>query len=748
MKKSLLNYLPSKKATYTSVLFWGFYFIATVCFAQNIDIVKGSLRINKIEYDTLGTYKNNLCAIRIHGKWGFTDSEGNLIIQPQYDDDPLAVTNYYFYHNLAPVKKNGKWGYINKGGNVEIPFMYDEADPISSSGMGYGARVKKNGKVNYIDSYGKLILKEWVDDGSVFGIYLTVKKSGKYGIINQSGSAILPFEYDTIESSEFGGVSAGKKDNKYYIITTGGHVVDKPYDKVLIYKFCILAINGTNYDFYSLKDVRTILCDGGIELSETRSDQFFIYKNKGLVGLLDMKGNVIAEPIFAKIDRDEKGDFIASYQDSLISLTVPIDYSYNHASFLETINKKHKKASTNPIVGFLKWFFYDVYKEKWEASNSILGGILTLIGVFLIQLIIIIGPAIGIFSLIYALITEPITRFISSIHYDKVNKRWIKTAAVLNKNNTVDSTIGDNDSAFKTFYNETLTPIIEELKLFRKNKLWKYRLWTYIPLLIIIFSNIAGNVTGVKLVTSFGITALIIFFPIFKNIMKRTRKSREKGSYSYYCKEKIIPQITAFIDESISFQAEQPVDWVNLLEVVANPYFQVWDSRDFRKYKAGDLFTGNYKGINYKFTDYEGYLFFEADLNIQFSGCTRVDMLPDKFRMIDGKKTQMDNPQFEEFFDTTTDNPIEARIFLTPVMMQRMLEIKDMEFRNCHFKFEENKMQIALYYGKDLFEYSLFSKRDLEYNLQYYYYKSIVSLYNILTTMKINESLDYWKRKK
>ena len=53
------------------------------------------------------------------GKWGFVDSNGNVIVDYIYDD----VTEQNLY-GFAGVKKAGKWGSINKDGQVVIEPTY------------------------------------------------------------------------------------------------------------------------------------------------------------------------------------------------------------------------------------------------------------------------------------------------------------------------------------------------------------------------------------------------------------------------------------------------------------------------------------------------------------------------------------------------------------------------------------------------------------------------------------------------
>ena len=68
-------------------------------------------------------------AVRLDGKWGFINKEGNLVIKPQYEDARP------FSNGFAAVKIDGKWGYINSEDyKLVIPAEYDEAKEMGSLG--------------------------------------------------------------------------------------------------------------------------------------------------------------------------------------------------------------------------------------------------------------------------------------------------------------------------------------------------------------------------------------------------------------------------------------------------------------------------------------------------------------------------------------------------------------------------------------------------------------------------------------
>lgn len=70
-------------------------------------------------------------AVQIDGKWGFVDTEGKIVIEPQYDD---ALS---FVNGFAAVCKDGQWGYINTANEACVDFQFDGALNFNESGVSF-----------------------------------------------------------------------------------------------------------------------------------------------------------------------------------------------------------------------------------------------------------------------------------------------------------------------------------------------------------------------------------------------------------------------------------------------------------------------------------------------------------------------------------------------------------------------------------------------------------------------------------
>ncbi len=83
-------------------------------------------------------------AVKKDGKWGFVDTEGKMVISPQFED----ARSFSYGH--AAVKQNGKWGFINNSGKVVVEPIFEDAKDMNSSGNIF---VKENGAWQLISFY-------------------------------------------------------------------------------------------------------------------------------------------------------------------------------------------------------------------------------------------------------------------------------------------------------------------------------------------------------------------------------------------------------------------------------------------------------------------------------------------------------------------------------------------------------------------------------------------------------------------
>ena len=84
---------------------------------------------------------NGPAAVCIDGKWGFVDTAGNIVIEPQFEGARS------FNIGLGAVCMDGLWGYINTSGTFRIECQFEDCQSFATNGI---AAVKENDIWKYV----------------------------------------------------------------------------------------------------------------------------------------------------------------------------------------------------------------------------------------------------------------------------------------------------------------------------------------------------------------------------------------------------------------------------------------------------------------------------------------------------------------------------------------------------------------------------------------------------------------------
>ena len=135
-----------------------------------------------------------LVPVRLDGKWGYSNTNGEMIITNKYS------SAYYFKDGLARVSYEGKTGFINREGSFIINPEWDNASYWFYDGL---VSVQKNGKYGFIDSSGNLVVKnQYYDVKSFSEGRAAVLIGDKWGFINTRGEVVIEPKFDD-ESDRF-----------------------------------------------------------------------------------------------------------------------------------------------------------------------------------------------------------------------------------------------------------------------------------------------------------------------------------------------------------------------------------------------------------------------------------------------------------------------------------------------------------------------------------------------------------------
>jgi hypothetical protein len=66
--------------------------------------------IDRVQYDSAGSFSEQLAGVELNGSSGYIDHNGACVIRPQFDRAA------HFSEGLAAVQVGQKWGYVSPGG--------------------------------------------------------------------------------------------------------------------------------------------------------------------------------------------------------------------------------------------------------------------------------------------------------------------------------------------------------------------------------------------------------------------------------------------------------------------------------------------------------------------------------------------------------------------------------------------------------------------------------------------------------
>ena len=265
-------------------------------------------------YDVIySTYDDRLFMVRRNGKYGFFDIDGKEILPCTYDN---AVN---FSEGIGWCMCKGIWYAINTEGkslfkltdvNSDLPIIYPFKDGIGT------AVIENNGKsawrIIYKDGNSTIIndCKFAIPWG--YGLIRVEMNGGGMGLIDKKQNVILPAKHDEINGFRHGMAifkdAEGPRNYRYGVIdSTGSVVVPCSYKYVNNMENGFISINDNGKEWYVNKKGEKI--DESLVPSGDYYNKYGIgiVKKNGKYGCVDGNGRLITPFIYDKIEKPSDG---------------------------------------------------------------------------------------------------------------------------------------------------------------------------------------------------------------------------------------------------------------------------------------------------------------------------------------------------------------------------------------------------------------------------------------------------------
>lgn len=204
---------------------------ALVCFNSKwmfIDPNGTILRTLRSDIQDIKSYDCDLALIAVDGKYGFINKQGEIMLEPQYEE----IKNF---KSVAWVRSEEKWNIYNKESKelIKIPFQIDSVEPFFNNEAKIWLKGNKWGLIN---SNGVLLAEPnydyvgyhregyiWVNLGGQWG-YSGIR-GGKWGLIDLKGKFIVEPIFDRIDYFWRGDLLEVQIENKRGYINWKGEIV-------------------------------------------------------------------------------------------------------------------------------------------------------------------------------------------------------------------------------------------------------------------------------------------------------------------------------------------------------------------------------------------------------------------------------------------------------------------------------------------------------------------------------------------
>ncbi|MBK9983583.1 MAG: WG repeat-containing protein [Saprospiraceae bacterium] len=375
--------------------------------------------------------RNKVGAFKKNGLWGIIDIFGKILLPNQvnvkvFEKDErnldelvnavfdTAYQNYsggkYINIQLYKIKDNFAKVeyYVNPYHPVSIPKSFIQTTLRSSKTAidnssevfrtGLVRVIRQNDKINFVDTAGQLILKDDIYDGSALTDRFIVfrDEQNQEALYDRMKNTVTPYSYTRIVMSDNGSfiiLNATINKNRYEtLLDLEGIAVQNQiqsagdFSEVFNFNKKYIIVNG--FESAILLDKsgnKKFEIPGGQLIINKDDDEIYILRKNNMYGLVDAKGNLVLQPTFDFIEKQNnnyisfnKGNStgVLDHSGHIISHLDSVHIVYNYSRFpdLFLINRKNEYKYTYGIADISgKIIVQPVYKRiELHASQPLL----------------------------------------------------------------------------------------------------------------------------------------------------------------------------------------------------------------------------------------------------------------------------------------------------------------------------------------------------------------------------------------
>jgi uncharacterized protein (TIGR02145 family) len=181
------SYVINPKYKYATVFNEGLAWVVVENGAPTAINEKGEIKITLKNAEDVRLFSEGLAAFSTvdkdgKKKWGFIDKNGNVKINPQFDQ-----VSRFSESKCAVANEERKWGYIDDNGKISINYQFNNAQDFSNG----RAVVSSDDKYGVIGKDGKYIINPQFEYMMNDGEWFVIDQNDKWGWCDANGKIII-----------------------------------------------------------------------------------------------------------------------------------------------------------------------------------------------------------------------------------------------------------------------------------------------------------------------------------------------------------------------------------------------------------------------------------------------------------------------------------------------------------------------------------------------------------------------------
>ena len=276
--------------------------------------------------DTTNSSNQNLDAtlfpIVVHGKWGYIDRKGSVVVAPRFD---AAAA---FCEGLGCIRvgdeETGKYGFVDASGALVIEPKFAWAGDFSE-GLSQ-ARLTQGGKTGYIDKSGAWVIKPRFQNAGQFSEGLApaqVEGNDLFGCIDKTGTFVIqptsrnPIYFSEALAAAEGPMTPGVRPKEGYLDKTGSWAIEPRFYGAQRFSGGLAfegLSQGTGEEFAYIDTSGNIVFTLDRPQEEPNDAYPFFseglavwYGEDGREGFINSKGSFVIRPEFARVTPFSEG---------------------------------------------------------------------------------------------------------------------------------------------------------------------------------------------------------------------------------------------------------------------------------------------------------------------------------------------------------------------------------------------------------------------------------------------------------